>query len=116
MKLPILILCLICLCADADMPDMTYYPTQKELKSWGITSGSGSNYFGITNIPFGTNFLFANMISSTNYSILDTTNFLIDKNFHGTIQIGNTLYHIASKTNIVKKTIMVTNVTQELKK
>lgn len=44
----------------------------------------------------------------------DITNIVIAPDFKGTVQVGSEFYHITTKTNIIKKTITVTNVIKKL--
>lgn len=79
-----------------------------------------------TNTDWYTNLLATNLVNlafsvalstcTTNYGPWDTTNFVIDGGFKGTIQVGTNFYRITSKTNITSKIITVTNITKELTK
>lgn len=154
MNIPILILCLICFCAKAQIHADCYLSDKNNANVVGGFSTQNGHYtnrgdgvftnfngywmsdtnnYKIQNSIAKTNFLPENFYYSIrNYAIYTTndsvsrgcvtqygsgrdgTNIVILKDFHGTIQVGDTFYHISSKTNVVKKIVLETNVVQGL--
>jgi len=95
MKLPILILCLVCLCvsADTNFPIITYSNGKAHTNEYLVFKGTNS-YFGIKDDDGLTNasLVWKNMMNNRNtYSTncvvyaWDKTNFIIPDSYKGTI-------------------------------